>query len=160
MNPIRRINADGRGPGVGYFSDAVVVPIGGSYLIQVSGMAAVDPVTKSVAGYESHNGSFAADALERQLADLFRQLDRLLERVGAEIGCEVGVGSVTRSLVFLREDYPKVFQRFNDAYVGEYKKRGFGEYPARTTILKATLPEPNALVEIQFDAVARKSGIN
>jgi enamine deaminase RidA (YjgF/YER057c/UK114 family) len=160
MSAVFRVNGDGRGPGVGYFSDAVVIALDGAYLIQMSGMAAVDPVTKAVVGYEAHNGCFASDALERQVADIFRQLDRILGRTGADLGCgAIGLDALTRSLVFLREDYPKVFQRFNDAYVDEFKKRGVGEYPSRTTVLKATLPEPNALVEIQFDVFVAKESL-
>ena len=150
---VRRIYADGRLMGAGAFSDAVVMKLGDVYSIKFSGIAAVDPETKVVAGYESHNGAFAPDALELQVADIFRQLERLMEAVSREIDRPVSCHHLTEARAFLREDYPLAFQRFDDAYVAEFKKRDVGEYPARTTVMKVTLPEPAALVEIAFEAM-------
>ena len=156
MQRVRRVDADGRLMGSGVFSDAVVVEAGDVRIVKLSGIAAVDPVSGAVAGYESHNGTFAPDALELQVADVFRQAERLLEAVSAEAGCRVGLEHLVEALVFLREDQPMAFGRFNDAYVAEFQKRGIGDYPARTTVLRASLPEPNALVEIRFEAVVER----
>ncbi|OGV62749.1 MAG: hypothetical protein A3K19_10580 [Lentisphaerae bacterium RIFOXYB12_FULL_65_16] len=156
MGVITRVFTDGRLMGAGVFSDAVIVDMGSCYAVQFSGMAAVDPATHAMAGYEPHNGAYLPDALERQVADIFDQLERLMTSVAARIGRDMSLLDLTRALVFLREDYPKVFGRFNDAYIAEFARRGVGQYPARTTVLKVTLPEPNALVEIQFEAVVEK----
>lgn len=152
---IRRIFADDRLMGAGVFSDAIVIDLGAVYQIKFSGIAAVDPTTNTVVGYESHNGTFAPDALERQVADIFRQAERLMETVASELGRTVGFLDLTEALVFLREDYPLIIQRFNDAYIDEFKKRGIREYPTRTTVMKAILPNPNALAEIRFEAVVK-----
>jgi enamine deaminase RidA (YjgF/YER057c/UK114 family) len=156
MSIIKRIYADGRLMGAGVYSDVVIVDMGTCIQVCFSGMAALDPATKSVAGYEPHNGSFASDALERQVAYIFEHLELLMTSVQKETGLSMTLEDITRSLVFLREDYPLVFQRFNDAYIAEFAKRSIGVYPARTTVMKVTLPEPNALVEIQFEAVVSK----
>ena len=156
MARIRRLFADGRLLGAGVYSDAIVVDLGEVYRITFAGKAATDPASGLLAGYESHNGEFAPDALERQVADVFRQLERLMEDVGREIGKQVTVANLTAALVFLREDYPKAFARFNDAYAAEFEKRGIAEYPIRTTVMRVTLPEPAALVEIQFEAMVEK----
>ena len=152
---VRRIFADGRIMGAGLFSDAIVIDLGPACQVKFSGIAAVDPDSKVVVGYESHNGAFAADALERQVADIFRQAERLMEAVSGELGRTVTLSDLTEAIVFLREDYPLIFDRFNDAYVDEFRKRGIGQYPTRTTVMKVTLPEPNALVEIQFEAMVK-----
>jgi len=155
-NNIKRVFADSRLMGAGVYSDAVIVDLGSCWQVFFSGIAAVDPVTRAVAGYEPHNGTFLSDALERQVTDIFAQAERLMKVVSAEIGREFTFENLTRSLVFLREDYPSAIRRFNDAYTSEFAKRGIGVYPARTTAMKTTLPEPNALVEIQFEAVVGK----
>ncbi len=153
MPLIRRIFADDRIMGAGVFSDAIVIDLGVACCIKFSGIAAVDPTSRIVVGYESHNGVFSADALEQQVADIFRQVERLMEPISRELDRTVTVSDIIEALVFLREDYPLVFDRFNDAYIDEFRKRGIGRYPVRTTVMKATLPEPNALVEIQFAAM-------
>ena len=152
---VRRIFADDRLMGAGAFSDVIVINLGAVHHIKFSGIAAVDPVSKVVVGYESHNGAFAADALGRQVADIFRQAERLMESVSSELGRTVTLSDLTEAIVFLREDYPLIFDRFNDAYVDEFRKRGIGQYPTRTTVMKVTLPEPNALVEIRFEAMVK-----
>jgi len=156
MERIRRIHADGGLTGSGVYSDAAVVDLGEVYRITFAGLVAVDPVTGVVAGYETHNGEFARDALEKQVADVFRQLERLMEAASREIGRPLGLGDLTEALVFLREDYPLVMQRFNECYAREFGKRGVGQYPVRTTVLKAIPPAPAALVEIRFEAVVAK----
>lgn len=153
MPRIRRIFADDRLMGAGVFSDVIVIDLGVVHQIKFSGIAAVDPASKTVVGYESHNGTFAHDALERQVADIFQQAERLMEAVSRELSQTVTLSNLTETLVFLREDYPLIFNRFNDAYIDEFRKRGIGQYPIRTTVMKVTLPEPNALVEIQFTAM-------
>ena len=156
MERIRRLFADGRLMGAGVYSDAIIVDLGEVYRVTFAGKAAADPASGAVVGYEDHNGEFAPDALERQVADVFRQLERLMEGVSREIGKPVTVADLTGALVFLREDYPRAFRRFNDAYAAEFEKRGIGHYPIRTTVMKVTLPEPAALVEIQFEAMVEK----
>ena len=153
---VRRVYADGGLTGSGVYSDAVIVEFGMVYRITFSGIAAVDPVTGIVAGYESHTGEFAPDALERQVADVFRQLERLMEAVSREIGRPLGLGDLTEALVFLREDYPRVFERFNECYAREFGSRGVGRYPARTTVMRASPPAPAALVEIRFEAMVER----
>ncbi len=101
---------------VAWYSDAIVIDLGGFYRVVFAGIAAVDPLTGIVVGYESHNGAFAPDALEKQVADVFRQLERLMETVSGETGRPAGLGDLTEALVFLKEDYPLVFQRFNECY--------------------------------------------
>jgi enamine deaminase RidA (YjgF/YER057c/UK114 family) len=156
MEPVIRLHADGRGPAVSPFSDVVLVDMGAVWMAQFAGIAAVDPVTGVVAGYETHNGAFHSDAMELQVADIFKQMDRLLKQVEAAAGVPMTVAGLTRALVILREDYPLAFARFNDAYIDQFRQRGCGVQPARTTMLRVTLPEPAALVEIQFDGVIRK----
>ena len=156
MARIQRVFADDTLTGAGVYSDAVIIDLGQVYWIKFAGIAAVDPLSGTVAGYESHNGAFAPDALERQVADVFGQVERLMATISRKLGLTVTLGDLTEALVFLREDYPRVFQRFNDAYVAEFEKRGVGDYPARTTVLKVSLPEPNALVEIRLEAVVEK----
>lgn len=153
---VTRVFADGRGPGQGVYTDAVAIDLGACWQVCLSGIAAVDPVTHTVVGYEPHNGAFLPNALELQVADIFAQAERLLDAVSCETGVPITLENLTRALVFLREDYPLIMSRFNDAYASEFASRGIGLYPARTTVLKVTLPEPNALVEIQFDAAAGK----
>jgi enamine deaminase RidA (YjgF/YER057c/UK114 family) len=156
MERIRRLFADGRLLGAGVYSDAIIVDLGEVYRITFAGKAATDPASGALAGYEDHNGEYAPDALERQIADVFRQVERLMDAVGREIGKGVTVADLTAALVFLREDYPRVFRRFNEAYAREFEKRGVGQYPIRTTVMRVTLPEPAALVEIQFEAMVEK----
>lgn len=156
MPRIRRLFADGRLLGAGVYSDAIIVDLGEVYRITFAGKAATDPVSGALAGYEDHNGEFAADALEQQVADIFRQLERLMEDAARETGKPVTVADLTAALVFLREDYPKAFARFNDAYAAEFERRGVGHYPIRTTVMRVTLPAPAALVEIQFEAMVEK----
>ena len=156
MERIRRVYADGGLTGSGVYSDAIVVDLGEVYRITFAGIAALDPVTGVVAGYESHNGTFARDALEQQVADVFRQLERLMEAVSREISRPLGLGDLTEALVFLREDYPLVFQRFGESYAREFEKRRVGHYPVRTTVMKASPPASGALVEIRFEAVVGK----
>ncbi|NLW49549.1 MAG: RidA family protein [Candidatus Brocadiaceae bacterium] len=156
MGRIRRLFADGRLIGAGLYSDAIVVDLGPVYRITFAGKAADDPASGAVIGYEDHNGRFAPDALERQVADVFRQLERLMEDVAREIGTPVTVADLTAALVFLREDYPRAFARFDDAYAAEFEKRGVADYPIRTTVMRTTLPQPAALVEIQFEAMVEK----
>ena len=156
MGRIKRVFADERLLGAGVYSDAIVADLGEVYRITLAGAAAVDPATGVVAGYESHNGEFAPDALERQVAAVFRHAEQLLEAAGREIGKPVTLADLTGALVFLREDFPRAFERFNDAYAREFEARGIGHYPIRTTVMKVTLPEPAALVEIQFEAMVEK----
>ncbi|HEY3297456.1 MAG TPA: RidA family protein, partial [Armatimonadota bacterium] len=130
--------------------------LGNCYQVIFSGIAAVDPSTGTLAGYEPHNGAFTADALEKQIADIFSRLERLMASVSSRLDIGLTLEHLTRAMVFLREDYPLVFRRFNDAYISEFAKRGVGVYPTRTTVMKTTLPDPNALVEIQFEAVVAK----
>ena len=156
MALIRRIFSDGRLMGAGTYSDAVVTDMGSCYQVYFSGIAAVDPATRSVVGYEPHNGSFLPDALERQVEDIFSQLDRLIIAISKEIGVDMTLEDLTRSMVFYLRGLPLIFQRFNDAYISEFTKRKVALYPARTTVMKTTLPEPSALVEIQFEAVLSK----
>lgn len=152
---IRRVFADNRLIGSGVYSDALVIELGTVYCIKFSGIAAVDSTTATVVGYEPHNGAFAPDALEQQVADIFRQAECLMQSISREIGKPVTFLDMTEALVFLREDYPLVIKRFNDAYIDEFKKRGIGEYPTRTTAMKTVLPNPNALVEIRFEAMVK-----
>jgi enamine deaminase RidA (YjgF/YER057c/UK114 family) len=156
MARIRRLFADDRLLGAGVYSDAIVVDLGEVYRVTFAGKAATDPVSGAVAGYEDHNGEFAPDALEQQVADVFRQLERLMASVSREVGKSLTVADLTAALVFLREDYPRAFARFNDAYAREFERRGVGHYPIRTTVMKVTLPPPAALVEIQFEAMVEK----
>lgn len=153
---IKRIFSDGRLMGSGIFSDALIMDAGNYFHIYFSGMAAIDPESGNVAGYESHNGLFNAEALEMQVADIFVQLDRLCVAVSEEISKPVSAADLIRAMVFLKEDHPMVFGRFNDAYTDEFKKRGIGDYPTRTTVMKTNLPAPSALVEIQFEAAVKK----
>ncbi len=155
MPRTRRIFADGRLTG-GTFSDALIVAMGEVCLVKFAGIAALDPTTGTVAGYEPHNGTFAPDALELQVADVFSQAERLMEAVSNELERPLTFADLTEALVFLRGDYPLAFQRFNHAYAEEFEKRGVGQYPVRTTVMKVTLPEPSALVEIRFEAVVEK----
>ncbi len=152
MTVIRRVFADGRLAATAPYSAAVIVDMGGAYQIKLAGIAAVDPVTHRVAGYDSHSGEFAPGALERQVADIFAQAEALMRTVSDEIGRPVTFADLTEALVYLRGDQPKAFARFNDAYVAEFTKRGIDRYPVRTTVMRALLPEPNALVEIRFEA--------
>jgi len=156
MERITRVFADDRLTGAGVYSNAIVVDLGEVYRITFAGIAAVDPATGAVAGYEGHNGEFAPDALEQQVADVFRQAERLMESISHKIAKSVTLADLTGALAFLREDYPLAMRRFNDAYGAEFEKRGVGHYPVRTTVMKVTLPEPAALVEIQFEAVVEK----
>ena len=156
MARIQRIVADDGLMGTGAYSDALVVDLGEVHQVQLAGIAAVDHTDQSVVGYDAHSGTFAPDALERQVADVFAQAERLLAAAGEKLGRVVTVADITAALVFLREDYPKAFGRFNDAWVDEFSKRGIEQYPVRTTVTKVTLPEPAALVEIQFEAMVAK----
>lgn len=156
MAEIRRILADGRLPGTGVYTDAIAVDLGVCWHVIFSGIAAVDPTTRTVTGYEPHNGTFLPDALERQVAHIFSQVERLMESASNELSTGVTFEHLTKAMVFLREDFPRAVSRFNDAYTSEFARRGIGVYPTRTTVLKTTLPEPNALVEIQFEAVVGK----
>ncbi len=153
---VQHVFADGRGPGCGYYADATIVDLGVCWQVCFSGIAAVDAVTHTVVGYEPHNGTFLPNALELQVADIFRQVERLLQAVSRKLGTQAAFKHITRAVVFLREDFPLAMNRFNDAYASEFASRGIGVYPVRTTVMKVTLPEPNALVEIQFDAVIHK----
>ena len=152
MGRIRRLFADGRLEGSGPYSDAVLIEGDGLILVRLAGIAGVDPVSHAVAGYEPHNGTYAADALEQQVASVFAQAERLLAAASEATGHGVTMADLTQALCFLREDYPLTVRRFNDAYVDEFARRGIGDYPARTTIVGVALPEPNALVEIRFEA--------
>lgn len=156
MERIRYLFANDQLIGTSAYSDAVIVDLGIAYQIKFAGIAAFDPMTGDIVGYEAHNGSFVSDALELQVADIFSQLERLMLTASKELGKSVEIQNLTAVLVFLREDYPLVFQRFNDAYIDEFKKREISDYPARTTIMNIVIPEPNALVEIQFEAVVDK----
>lgn len=151
---VRRVCADGRIMGAGAYADALAVRTGDAWLVKFAGIAAVDPETRVVVGYEAHNGAYAPDALELQVADIFRQLERLMEAVAREIGRQLTLCHLTEATAYLRDRVPRTFERFNDAYIHEFGKRDIGEYPARTTVMDVTLPEPAALVEITFEAVA------
>jgi enamine deaminase RidA (YjgF/YER057c/UK114 family) len=156
MAGVRRLFADGRLEGSGPYSDAVVIESRDLVLVRLAGIAGVDPVSHSVVGYEEHNGTYAPDALERQVASIFSQAERLLTAASAELGVDLTMADLTEAVCFLREDYPLTVRRFNDAYVEEFARRGIGDYPARTTVLGITLPEPNALVEIRFEAAVTR----
>jgi enamine deaminase RidA (YjgF/YER057c/UK114 family) len=156
MASIRRIFADGRLEGSGPYSDAVVIEGEDLVIVRLAGIAGVDPVTHSVVGYEAHNGTYAPDALEQQVGSIFAQAERLLAAASEQTGTDLTMADLTEAVCFLREDFPLTVQRFNDAYVEEFARRGIGDYPARTTILGVTLPEPNALVEIRFEAAVAR----
>lgn len=149
---IHRVFADGRLEGSGPYSDAVVLEGAGLVRVKLAGIAGFDPVSHAIAGYDPHNGTCAPDALEQQVACIFAQAERLLAAASKQVGLAVTMADLTEAICFLREDYPLTVRRFNDAYVEEFARRGIGDYPARTTVLGVTLPEPNALVEIRFEA--------
>ena len=152
MAEIHRLFADGRLEGSGPFSDAVVIEAPGLVQVKLAGIAGFDPVSHAIAGYDPHNGTYAPEALEQQVAAIFAQAERLLAVASERTGVTVTMADLMEAVCFLREDYPLTVRRFNDAYVEEFARREIGDYPARTTVLGVTLPEPNALVEIRFEA--------
>ena len=152
MTVIRRVFAVGRLGATAPYSSAVIVDLGQVCQIKLAGIAAVDPVSHHVAGYDAHSGEFAPTALELQVADIFAQAADLLRAAADEIGRPVTFADLTDALVYLRGDQPQDFARFNDAYLAEFARRGVAQYPARTTVMRTLLPEPNALVEIRFEA--------
>jgi 2-iminobutanoate/2-iminopropanoate deaminase len=101
-------------------------------LIFVSGQAAVDPAT----------GTLAGDTVEQQTAQCLRNVQAILEAAGSSLQ------HVLRCGVFLID--MREFPSMNRAYA-----RAFGDHrPARTTVQVAGLPGDGLLVEI--DAIAYK----
>lgn len=99
---------------VGPYSQAVQ---SGS-LIFCSGMIPLDPETKAVVG----------ETIEEQTAQVFKNLDGLLNGIGASLS------SVVKTTVFLTNMAD--FGRFNAVYA-----EGFGDHkPARSTVEVSALP--------------------
>ena len=111
---------------VGPYSPA----LGFERLIVVSGQAAFDPAT----------GTLAGDDVERQTEQCLKNVRTILEAAGS------GLQHVLRCGVFLLD--MREFQKMNTVY-----SRMFGDHrPARTTVQVAGLPGAGLVVEI--DAVA------
>jgi 2-iminobutanoate/2-iminopropanoate deaminase len=99
-------------------------------LIFVSGQAAFDPAT----------GTLAGDDVERQTEQCLKNVQAILEAAGSSLQ------HVLRCGVFLLD--MREFQKMNAVY-----SRMFGDHrPARTTVQVAGLPGDGLVVEI--DAVA------
>ncbi len=166
-----RLQREGRLFPVGTYSDLVIREELSAYMVSVSGMAACDPTTGIVTGYEEHSGVYAADALELQVADVLLQLDRhltllanrlrrrcVLEHVEDEAKeADVSMLNLCKAVVYLRGDRPTDFRRFDDAYRAEFARRGVGSYPCRTTSMGHHLPIESALVEMDFELAIPKN---
>jgi enamine deaminase RidA (YjgF/YER057c/UK114 family) len=160
-----RLQREGRLFPVGTYSDLVIREELTAYVVYVSGIAACDPTTGIVAGYEAHSGEYATNALELQVADVFCQLDRHLTLLADNLNrrCvvehvedeakegDVSMLNLCKVVVCLRGDRPMDFRRFDDAYRAEFTRRGIGSYPCRTTTMGHHLPTESALVEMDFE---------
>jgi enamine deaminase RidA (YjgF/YER057c/UK114 family) len=166
-----RLQREGRLLPAGSYSDLVVREDLGWYVVSVAGLAAYDPTTGRVVGYEPHSGEYASNALEQQIKDIFAQLDRLLSllaksldrryvdrQIETEAGpYDISLANLCRVSFYLRGEEPKSFARADDAYRAEFARRGAGAYPARITTMGHRFPAEAALVEMDFELAVRKT---
>lgn len=166
-----RLQREGRLLPLGSYSDLVIREDLGWYVVSVAGLAAYDPTTDRVIGYEPHSGEYAPNALEQQIEDIFAQLDHLLSilakaldrrYVNREIDQEAGQYDISlvnlcRVCFCLRGEEPKSFARADDAYRAEFARRGAGAYPTRITTMGHRSPAEAVLVEMEFELAVHKT---
>lgn len=165
------IQREGRLLPVGGYSDIVVREDLSWYVASIAGIAAYDATTKRVVGYEPASGRYAADALERQIENIFIQLDALLSLLAEKLGrrfveqnvnkeakpYDVSLANLTRVSLYLAGDGPHDFERADEAYREEFTRRHVGVYPTRITTLGHRFPAEGALVEMEFEAAVPKT---
>jgi 2-iminobutanoate/2-iminopropanoate deaminase len=84
-----------------------------------------------------------------QMRQAMANISRILEASGAEWNCVMKVNvMLTR-----RQDFPEM----NRIYAEYFPT---GNYPARTTVIVASLPQPNFLVEIDCQAMLRERPVS
>lgn len=114
---------------IGPYSQAVIVPVGGTSMVFCSGQIALDPVT----------GAMIDGGVEAQTRQVLANLGAVLAAAGATFG------DVVKTTIFLQrmDDFATVNAIYGERFVHEP--------PARATVEAAKLPR-GALVEI--DAIA------
>lgn len=166
-----RLQREGRLLPAGSYSDLVVREDAAWYVVSVAGIAAYDPTTGRVIGYEPHSGEYAPNALEQQLEDIFAQLDRLLGLLANRLGrryvdrqieteagpYDISLANLCRVSFCLRDEETRTFARADEAYRCEFARRGIGVYPARITTMGHRFPAEGALVEMEFELAVRKT---
>jgi 2-iminobutanoate/2-iminopropanoate deaminase len=115
---------------IGPYSQAVVVPVGGSRMVFCSGQIALDPAT----------GQMVEGDVEAQTRQVLANMAAVLAAVDATFS------NVVKTTIFLKtmDDFAKVNAVYAEKFVNEP--------PARSTVAAAGLPR-NALVEIECIAV-------
>lgn len=115
---------------IGPYSQAVVVPVGGSRMVFCSGQIALDPAT----------GQMIEGDVEAQTRQVLSNMAAVLAAADATFA------NVVKTTIFLKtmDDFAKVNAVYAEKFVNEP--------PARSTVAAAGLPR-NALVEIECIAV-------
>jgi 2-iminobutanoate/2-iminopropanoate deaminase len=131
---IRAISTDTAPPAAGPYAQA----ISHGNILYVSGQLPIDPRTRAIAE--------PLDAVAQTL-QIFENISNILSHAGSSLQ------NVLKTTVFLTriEDFPDVSR----VYGTYFEKTG---YPARSCIVVAALPHPDALVEIEVTAIICSGG--